>query len=304
MSTWEGPYPPRSQPIRVEGGIRARTARGAIGRTWWSRRFLAVLESFGLHGRLARGRAYARQGQVLALEITAGRVTAAVQGSRRTPYRVRIELAPLPDAGWEQVERALVAQAIYSARLLAGEMPEDIEQVFDAAGAPLFPRRRGDLAMSCSCPDPTVPCKHLAATCYLLAESFDDDPFRILRWRGRDREPLLARLHELRGGGEAAGGEAAVTAPAVTAPAVTAPAVGAVAALAEVASPPLAEALDRFWLPPVPLPAGRPPTMPAVPDLLLRQLPEPGPALGGRQLVDDLRPAYHRFPHPDPAGAE
>ena len=42
--------------------------------------------------------------------------------------------------------------------------------------------------MRCSCPDSEVPCKHLAATFYLLAEAFDEDPFLILRWRGRDRE--------------------------------------------------------------------------------------------------------------------
>jgi uncharacterized Zn finger protein len=69
-------------PIRVEGGLKARSARGAIGESWWSKRFLAVLESFALGTRLTRGRAYARKGQVLSVDVGPGKVTASVQGSR------------------------------------------------------------------------------------------------------------------------------------------------------------------------------------------------------------------------------
>lgn len=283
MSAWDGGFPPRSAPIRVAGGLRARTRRGAIGRSWWSRRFIEVLESFQLEGRLARGRWYARRGQVLVLEITAGEVTATVQGSRPEPYQVRIGLAPLPEQAWAAVEQALSEQALYGARLLAGHMPADIEQVFAAVGAPLFPRRRTDLRMSCSCPDAAVPCKHLAATFYLLAEAFDDDPFRILHWRGREREVLLARLRELRTGSAAVG-----TAPADTAVA------GAGPVLAGITGPPLREVTDRFFVSPVPLP-DRYPTLAAEADLLLRQLPSPPAALGGDELASRLRAAYRRF---------
>lgn len=325
MNAWQGGFPPRSTPIRVEGGLRARTRRGTIGRSWWSRRFIEVLESFGLHGRLARGRAYARRGQVLALEISAGEVTATVQGSRPEPYRVRIGLAPLPDRAWAAAEQALARQAIYAARLLSGQMPPDIEEVFAASGAPLFPRVQADLRMSCSCPDPAVPCKHVAATFYLLAEAFDDDPFRILHWRGRSRQELLARLRVRRGGGAAgpeeagheatgsdatgrdAAGRDATGAGAAGAGATGAvPAVGAAVALAGITSPALAEVADRFWVPPVPQPE-RPSTLPTEVDLLLRQLPIPPAALGGEELTARLRTAYRRFgaagrpePRPDP----
>jgi uncharacterized Zn finger protein len=288
MSAHDSPFPPRAPLIRVDGGLRARTRRGRIGEHWWSRRFIEVLESFQLEGRLARGRSYARRGQVIELRISAGEVTASVQGTHPTPYQVRIVLDAFGDQVWARVENALVEQAIYSARLLAGEMPPDIEEVFAAAGAPLFPRRRADLRMSCTCPDAVVPCKHLAATFYLLAEAFDEDPFRILHWRGRERGPLLARLRELRGGG---------TAPEplpLDGESPAAPVAGAARALADVASRPLARDLDQFWLPPVPLPA-RPPVMAAEPDLLLRQLPAPGAGLGGSDLVVQLRDAYRRF---------
>lgn len=286
----DGRWPPTSRPIRVVGGIRARTTRGAIGKSWWSKRFLAVLESFPFAGRLARGRSYARAGQVLSLAVRPGEVTASVQGSRPDPYRVKVSLPEFTPLVWARVEVALAEQAIYSARLLAGEMPPDIEEVFAAAGAPLFPQRQQDLTMSCSCPDFAVPCKHLAATFYLLAEAFDDDPFQILHWRGRGRETLLARLRALRDAGSAT---------PVPATAAAGPVAGTALALADLTGGSLAESLDRlsldrFWLPPVPLP-DRPPTLDTEPDLLLRQLPPPGAAIGGTALVEALRPAYHRF---------
>ncbi len=189
MRGWDGDgWPPPSRPLRVEGGIRARSKRGAIGEQWWSRRFIDVLESLGMSGRLARGRNYARAGQVLGFEISCGYVAAQVQGSRPKPYRVRIQVTPLTTPQWRRVEQALAGQALFRAKLLAGEMPREIEEVFANCGTPLFPRNARDMEMSCSCPDWEVPCKHLAAVCYVLAEAFDLDPFGILAWRGRDRE--------------------------------------------------------------------------------------------------------------------
>jgi SWIM zinc finger len=167
---WED-WPP-ARPIRVDGGIRAKSKRGAIGEQWWSRRFIAVLESYGMSGRLARGRSYARAGQVLDFELSQGKVTARVQGSRVRPYQVRIGVLPLTTAQWRRVQDRLASQALFRAKLLAGEMPHEIEEVFAECGTPLFPRSPADLDMHCSCPDWEVPCKHLAAVCYVLAEDF------------------------------------------------------------------------------------------------------------------------------------
>ena len=182
---------------RVEGGIKAKSKRGAIGEQWWSRRFISVLESYGMSGRLARGRSYARAGQVLDLELSQGKVTAQVQGSRVRPYQVRIGVLPLTTTQWRRVLDRLASQALFRAKLLAGEMPHEIEEVFDDCGTPLFPRTAGDLEMRCSCPDWEVPCKHLAAVCYVLAEEFDRDPFGLLAWRGKARDELLAALRQL-----------------------------------------------------------------------------------------------------------
>src|ERR1019366_3244850 len=94
--SWDG-WPP-ARPRRVEGGIKGRSKRGASGEQWWSRRFISVLESYGMSGRLARGRSSARAGQVLDFELSQGKVTAPVQGSRGRPYQVRIGVLPLTTA--------------------------------------------------------------------------------------------------------------------------------------------------------------------------------------------------------------
>jgi uncharacterized Zn finger protein len=261
------------KPLRVEGGLTARSTRGSIGEQWWSRRFVAVLEAFALGPRLTRGRAYARRGQVLALDVAPGLVTATVQGSRPRPYDVEVGLTAYPELVWAEVEVALAEQALCSAQLLAGEMPPELEEVLRSAGAELFPGRLQDLTMSCSCPDGAVPCKHLAATFYLLAESFDDDPFRILHWRGRSRDELLARLRALRGGRSST----VVSEPRPW---------GAAAVLTEVRT---ASGWDAPVLPPLPVH----PELPS--DLLLRQLPAPPVVLGASWVVELLSKLYEQL---------
>ncbi len=135
---------------------------------------------------------------MLSIDFAGPKIRAKVQGSQRTPYSVAIELRALSDAHWNQVIEALSEQAIFAAKLLAGEMPEDIESAFDAVGAPLFPQSARDLSTSCSCPDSANPCKHIAAVYYLLGERFDDDPFLIFQARGRSREQIIAALRQRR----------------------------------------------------------------------------------------------------------
>nr|MDT0658833.1 SWIM zinc finger family protein [Micromonospora sp. DSM 115978] len=283
------------RPLRVDGGLRAQSTRGAIGRSWWARRFIDVLESFALGSRLTRGRAYARAGQVLSLTVSPGSVSATVQGSRPKPYRVTVGLRPFPEPAWRRIEVLLAAQALFSAKLLAGDLPPELERLFVEAGVPLFPAAIDELSMNCDCPDFAVPCKHLAAAFYLLAEAFDADPFQLLHWRGRDRDTLLARLRELRGvpGTAAPAGASGTAAPA--GPARVAPSAGGAApVLADLPGGTLAETADRFWLSPVPLP-DRPPTLASGSDLLLRQLGPAPAAIGGPGLTERLRRAYERF---------
>lgn len=265
MSNW---YPP-SQPRPVENGIKAKSRRGAIAKTWWSERFIEVLESIVAGGRLQRGRTYARKGQVIDLELGAGAATAVVQGSRARPYRVRIGLPAFGKAQWARVCDALADNAWYAAKLLAGEMPKDIEEVFESVGLSLFPSRPDELTMDCTCPDWEVPCKHLAAVFYLLAESFDEDPFAILAWRGRDRDRLLDTLSALRSRSGTA--ESAPTTESAV---------------------PLADYLNTYFVPRESMPA-RTQVEPIPNDTWLTQLPPVEIEIRGQRLRD-LLPALYR----------
>ena len=188
--------------IQTKDGIKAQSKRGAFAKNWWAQRWIAALEQLVDSGRLSRGRSYARKGQVLSIDETKDGIAARVQGSMRTPYKISIKINHLTDAEWDKVIDALAEQAIFSAQLLAGEMPQDIEQAFEKAKVSLFPAARRDLETECSCPDYSNPCKHIAATHYILGERFDEDPFLIFRLRGRTQEQVMQELRKRRAGSD------------------------------------------------------------------------------------------------------
>jgi uncharacterized Zn finger protein len=180
-------------PQQVRGGIRAQSAgpQGGSTRVWWSRRWLAFLENYRLGARLGRGRSYAVAGQVSALRVEAGEVTAAVQGADKAPYRAEIRFAVLSEAAKARVTAALRQQPMLLARLLIGDLPERIEGLLQEEGCPLFPQREQDLSSRCTCPDYVNPCKHLAAVYCLLGEAVTTDPLLLLALRGLDRVTLF-----------------------------------------------------------------------------------------------------------------
>jgi uncharacterized Zn finger protein len=226
-------YPKPSKPKPADG-IRAKSQRGQIGESWWADKWIKALEPLLDAGRLRRGRSYARGGQVLNLDVGPGVVTSRVQGSRATPYKVKIAVKMLTATEWSKVVDALAGQAIFAAKLLAGEMPRDVETAFLAAHVSLFPTQRADLETHCSCPDYANPCKHVAAVYYLLGERFDEDPFLIFQLRGRDKELLLAELRQRRSADDLALAEDASPYEIVPVP-------------AEEIAEPLEAGLDRFW---------------------------------------------------------
>ncbi|MBM3737485.1 MAG: hypothetical protein FJW39_17020 [Acidobacteria bacterium] len=175
-----------------KGGIKVQSKK--FGESWWAKRWLAVLENMRMGTRLERGKSYARSGQVLSVEVQKGVVIAQVQGSRPKPYQVRIGVKGMSHKEWYRLARAVSSQAIFAAKLLSGEMPREIEQAFRREGLSLFPTRLSDLKTSCTCPDWSNPCKHIAAVYYLLGEEFDRDPFLIFKMRGMSREEFMALL--------------------------------------------------------------------------------------------------------------
>lgn len=174
--------------------MMALKGRMSFGSNWWAKQWLEAMESLGWGNRLTRGRAYARNGNVLDIEISPGKVKAHVQGSKKTPYKVEISVKTLSQQEWEQVLDSLASKAIFSAKLLAGEMPDNIEEAFSLLEVSLFPRYNTDLSAQCTCTDWADPCKHIAAVCYILAQEFDRDPFLLFKLRGMNREQIMEAI--------------------------------------------------------------------------------------------------------------
>lgn len=183
---------------------RSRARR--FGEKWWSGLWIKALESFGWSSRLQRGRSYARDGQVIKLMVEPGVITGLVQGSRQEPYKVEVRLQVIPAREWRRIIYIMAQRASFTAKLLAGEMPQNIEKAFEQARVSLLPREEKDFESHCTCPDRVNPCKHIAAVHYIAADEFDHDPFMIFELRGMTKATLLEALRERRGGGRKADG--------------------------------------------------------------------------------------------------
>jgi uncharacterized Zn finger protein len=167
-------------------------------REWWSQRWLDLLDSYRFKKRLERARNYSRQGNVLSIEFQGAKVFARVQGSEVEPYKVTLSLDSFSDEEWGYVIETLSKRAIFAAKLLSGEMPQNIEEVFTSNGLSLFPFTLSDVHSRCSCPDKANPCKHVGAIYYQLADRFSEDPFVLFQLRGRRKDQILNDLRQLR----------------------------------------------------------------------------------------------------------
>jgi uncharacterized Zn finger protein len=166
---------------------------------WWVQQWVDLLNSYRFKKRLERGRRYAMEGNVLSIDFSEQKVLSKVQGTDEEPYELSLWLDQFTDEDWNYVIETLAERAIFSAKLLAGEMPANIEDVFAANGLRLFPFKLSEIHSRCSCPDKANPCKHIAAVYYLLGDRFSEDPFLLFQLRGRSKEQILAALRELRG---------------------------------------------------------------------------------------------------------
>ncbi|MBE9019308.1 hypothetical protein C7Y66_07105 [Chroococcidiopsis sp. CCALA 051] len=167
-------------------------------REWWSQRWLDLLDSYRFKKRLERGRNYARQGNILNIKFEGSQVLARVQGTDPEPYKVSLSLEKFDDEQWGYVVETMSQKAVYAAKLLAGEMPQNIEEVFTANGLSLFPFTLSEVKSHCSCPDKANPCKHVAAVYYQLGDRFSEDPFVLFQLRGRTKDEVLTSLREFR----------------------------------------------------------------------------------------------------------
>ncbi|MDJ0516981.1 MAG: SWIM zinc finger family protein [Trichodesmium sp. MO_231.B1] len=169
---------------------------------WWTQQWIDLLNSYRFKKRLERGRNYARQGNVLSLEFKEQKIIAQVQGTAPEPYKLSLWLDNFTDEDWGYIIETMSERAIFTAKLLAGEMPQNIEEIFAANGLRLFPFTLDEIHSRCDCPDKARVCKHIAAVYYLLGDRFSDDPFLLFQLRGRTKEKILEELRQKRGQSE------------------------------------------------------------------------------------------------------
>ena len=165
-----------------------------FGTTWWGRLWIRALEQLGddFENRLPRGKKYAEEGAVSHFTVTPGEIQAKVHG--RKTYNVTLGLPALTAAQWEKALDLIYQESRFVASLLAGEMPQGLDETFREAGASLYPRVPKELQTHCDCPDWANPCKHVAAVCYIMAEALDRDPWLLFDLRGLTKEEVLEAL--------------------------------------------------------------------------------------------------------------
>ncbi|WP_320666652.1 SWIM zinc finger family protein [Prochlorococcus sp. MIT 1307] len=176
----------------------ALSEKGLGQQPWWVEQWMELINSYRFKKRLERAWTYAREGNVTSIRFEGRRVHARVQGTEEDPYKVKLWLDVLNDEDWSYVLEALTQKARWSAQLLAGIMPADIERAFAASGRRLFPFKLQEVRSECNCPDKANPCKHISAIYFLMGDRFSEDPFVLFQLRGRTRTKLLQDLAEQR----------------------------------------------------------------------------------------------------------
>ena len=184
--------------ISTNNGITAIGDEGLGQQPWWVELWMELINGYRFKKRLERAWGYAREGNVTSIRFEGRRVHARVQGTGEDPYKVKLWLDVLNDEDWGNVLEALTQKARWSAQLLAGIMPSDIERAFAASGKRLFPFKLQEVRSECSCPDKANPCKHISAVYFLMGDRFSEDPFVLFQLRGRNRTKLLEDLAEQR----------------------------------------------------------------------------------------------------------
>ncbi|WP_320064895.1 SWIM zinc finger family protein [Micromonospora sp. RTGN7] len=165
--------------------------------TWWGNAWIEAMERTALDPeQLKKGRRYAFAGQVGAITVSPGRISAPVHdGDQYTPHETVVRVGTLAEAEWDRLLDTVAAKAGHIAALLDRDMPHDLVNTADDAGVRLLPSF-GDLEPECDCPSWDHPCRHAAALSYQASWLLDRDPFVLLLLRGRGEAELIEELRQ------------------------------------------------------------------------------------------------------------
>jgi uncharacterized Zn finger protein len=199
-----GPYVPvaerRTRAARQMSKLAKKTGVAAspvlldgrkIASTFWGKAWCDNLEAYSdFANRLPRGRTYVRNGSVVDLQISAGKVSARVCGS--SLYRIEIQIKPLAPAVWKSIQRECAGKIDSLIELLQGKLSSAVMQVVTRQNGGLFPAPR-EIDLDCSCPDWADLCKHVAASLYGVGARLDSNPELLFVLRGVDPADLISK---------------------------------------------------------------------------------------------------------------
>ncbi len=177
-------------------------AKQSLRRSWWSHKFINALESYTEPGRLKRGRSYSSDYRLKSFDIDGGLVLARVRGSvnpyfgvtKEPTYVTTLEFQPISRSHWAAAIALIATKAGLISKLMMNEIPDNIEDSFSQINMNLLPQGVNDCKTSCSCPDYSNPCKHIAGLYYRVAQELDKDPFLLFQLRGLPKEALQQEL--------------------------------------------------------------------------------------------------------------
>lgn len=174
------------QPVNISGR--------AIATTFWGQAWCDNLESYSdFANRLPRGRTYVRNGSVVDLQISGGKVEAIVSGS--DIYQIAVEITPLKAADWKKIKQDCSRSIDSLMDLLQGRFSQGVMERLTRQREGLFPEPN-EIKMRCSCPDWAVLCKHVAAVLYGVGARLDTDPEMLFHLRQVDHLELISQAVE------------------------------------------------------------------------------------------------------------
>ncbi|MCH8007196.1 MAG: hypothetical protein IH888_13380 [Planctomycetes bacterium] len=227
--------PPLKNPRKVRGGVKPTASAEALGACWPAQYWSHLLEQAAQDQALAEGAEYSRLGQTRKMEMLPGKIEARVQGRAERAYEVSIELPTLDPQQCQTLAEAMLDQAVYAAKLLSGELPSNIDELFTPLGVTLFPSNPGQLKPSCTCRETEPWCKHVCCVAILVADRLTFDPLVILTLRGIPASELMEQLRERR----------ALSGSSRPQPTVYVP---PVPGAAEIEPPDLDQCIEHFWI--------------------------------------------------------
>jgi uncharacterized Zn finger protein len=161
-----------------------------IAKSFWGIKWCENIESYqDYSNRLPRGRSYVRNGCVIDLQITPGKVEAIVSGSSN--YKVEIKIKALEKEKWEALKDRCQGKISNFVELLKGNLPDDVIEEFCNQKTGLFPQP-SEITTNCNCPDWASLCKHLAAVLYGIGARLDENPSLFFTLRNVDGNELIS----------------------------------------------------------------------------------------------------------------